>query len=55
MRQIATWILRALREHADPHAVAAIRAAVKEMAEQFPVPAARLTQTEALPQAETVA
>ena len=55
MRQIATWILRALREHADPHAVAAIRAAVKEMAEQFPVPAARLTQTEAIPQAETVA
>ncbi|MFM8281931.1 MAG: serine hydroxymethyltransferase [Planctomycetaceae bacterium] len=48
MRQIAAWILRALREHADPDAVERIRTAVKELAEQFPVPAARIVQAESV-------
>ena len=42
MRQVAAWILRALRNPADETIVAATRREVAELAEQFPAPAARL-------------
>jgi glycine hydroxymethyltransferase len=42
MRQVAAWILRALKNPADETVVATTRREVAELAEQFPVPAARL-------------
>jgi glycine/serine hydroxymethyltransferase len=42
MRQIAQWILRALRSPDDPSVIASTKREVADLAEQFPVPAARL-------------
>jgi glycine hydroxymethyltransferase len=42
MKQIATWILRVLKAPGDERIVAATKAEVAELAEQFPVPAAKL-------------
>lgn len=42
MKQIAAWILRVLKSPADPHVIATTKGDVAELAEQFPVPAARL-------------
>ena len=42
MRRIAAWILEALRSPDDPATVARVRGEVADLAEQFPVPAARL-------------
>jgi glycine hydroxymethyltransferase len=42
MRQIAAWILRVLKSPADEKLVAATKAEVADLAEQFPVPAAKL-------------
>ena len=42
MKQIATWILRVLRSPADQQLIATTKGDVAELAEQFPVPAARL-------------
>jgi len=42
MKQIAAWILRVLKAPGDERLVATTRAEVAELAEQFPVPAARL-------------
>ena len=42
MKQIATWILRVLKAPGDERLVAATKAEVAELAEQFPVPAAKL-------------
>ena len=42
MKQIAGWILRVLKAPADERLVATTKAEVAELAEQFPVPAARL-------------
>jgi len=42
MRAIAAWILRALRSPTDAGIVERTRREVAELAEQFPVPAARL-------------
>jgi glycine/serine hydroxymethyltransferase len=42
MTRIAAWILRALKSPADAAVLDAIRAEVADLAEQFPVPAARL-------------
>jgi glycine hydroxymethyltransferase len=47
MRQVAAWILRALRSPEDPRVIEATRRDVAELAEQFPVPAARLEPTAA--------
>ncbi len=44
MTRIATWILRALERHDDQAALELIRGEVADLAEQFPVPAARLEQ-----------
>jgi glycine/serine hydroxymethyltransferase len=44
MRQIAAWILRALRSPGDAAVVSSTRREVAELAEQFPVPAARLEE-----------
>jgi glycine hydroxymethyltransferase len=44
MRRIAAWILRALRSPGDAAVVASTRREVAELAEQFPVPAARLEE-----------
>jgi glycine hydroxymethyltransferase len=44
MKQVAAWILRVLKSPADEKLVAATKAEVGELAEQFPVPAARLEQ-----------
>jgi glycine hydroxymethyltransferase len=44
MTRIAAWILRALKNPADQGVLDAIRAEVADLAEQFPVPAARLEQ-----------
>jgi glycine hydroxymethyltransferase len=44
MRRIAAWILRALRSPGDAAVVVATRREVAELAEQFPVPAARLEE-----------
>ena len=44
MARIAEWILRALRSPDDAGVLDTIRAEVADMAEQFPVPAARLEQ-----------
>ncbi len=46
MQQIAAWILRALKSPADEKLVAATKAEVAELAEQFPVPAAKLEAAE---------
>ncbi len=43
MRRVADWILRVLKSPEDERLVAATRREVAELAEQFPVPAARLT------------
>ena len=42
MQRIAAWILEALRSPDDPATVARVRGEVADLAEQFPVPAARL-------------
>jgi glycine hydroxymethyltransferase len=42
MKQVAAWILRVLKSPTDEKLVAATKAEVGELAEQFPVPAARL-------------
>jgi glycine hydroxymethyltransferase len=42
MQQIAAWILRVLKSPADEKLVAATKAEVADLAEQFPVPAAKL-------------
>jgi len=42
MKQVAAWILRVLKSPTDDKLVAATKAEVCELAEQFPVPAARL-------------
>jgi glycine hydroxymethyltransferase len=42
MKQVAAWILRALRSPDDEQVIEATRRDVAELAEQFPVPAARL-------------
>ena len=42
MKQIAAWILRLLKSPGDERLVSATKAEVAELAEQFPVPAARL-------------
>jgi glycine hydroxymethyltransferase len=42
MKQIAAWILRVLKSPADERLVSATKAEVAELAEQFPVPAAKL-------------
>ncbi|MFM8890078.1 MAG: serine hydroxymethyltransferase, partial [Planctomycetia bacterium] len=42
MRQVAAWILRALKNPADETVVATTRREVADRAEQVPVPAARL-------------
>ena len=44
MVRIAAWILRALKSPDDKHALDTIRAEVADLADQFPVPAARLEQ-----------
>jgi glycine hydroxymethyltransferase len=44
MTRIAAWILRALKSPADQGVLDTIRAEVADLAEQFPVPAARLEQ-----------
>lgn len=44
MQRIAAWILRALKSHDDQAALETIRGEVADLAEQFPVPAARLEQ-----------
>ncbi|MFM8436629.1 MAG: serine hydroxymethyltransferase, partial [Planctomycetia bacterium] len=46
MRQIAAWILRVLKNPGDDKVVAATKAEVAELAEQFPVPAAKLDVAE---------
>ena len=42
MKQIAAWILRVLKAPADEQVIGAIKHDVAELAEQFPVPAAKL-------------
>ena len=42
MEQVAVWILQALKSPADSQVVATIKRDVAELAEQFPVPAAKL-------------
>jgi glycine/serine hydroxymethyltransferase len=44
MTRIAAWILRALKSPDDQGVLDTIRAEVADLAEQFPVPAARLEQ-----------
>ncbi len=44
MQRIAAWILRALRSPDDAAVLETIRGEVADLAEQFPVPAARLEQ-----------
>jgi glycine hydroxymethyltransferase len=44
MQRIAAWILRALKHPGDAAVVETTRREVAELAEQFPVPAARLEQ-----------
>jgi len=48
MRRIAAWILRVLKSPGDGEIVDTTRREVAELAEQFPVPASRLTATEAV-------
>jgi glycine hydroxymethyltransferase len=42
MKQIADWILRVLKSPSDPQLIATTKGDVAELAEQFPVPAAKL-------------
>ena len=42
MKQIAAWILRVLKSPGDQHLIATTKGDVAELAEQFPVPAAKL-------------
>jgi glycine hydroxymethyltransferase len=44
MKQVAAWILRVLKSPTDEKLVAATKAEVGELAEQFPVPAAKLQE-----------
>ena len=44
MTRIAAWILRALKHPDDAGVLESIRGEVADLAEQFPVPAARLTR-----------
>jgi glycine hydroxymethyltransferase len=42
MKQISTWILGVLKSPDDQQVISTTKAAVAELAEQFPVPAAKL-------------
>jgi len=42
MKQIAAWILRVLKSPGDAHVISTTKGDVAELAEQFPVPAAKL-------------
>jgi glycine/serine hydroxymethyltransferase len=44
MKRIAAWILRSLKAPQDATVVETTRREVAELAEQFPVPAARLEE-----------
>jgi len=44
MRRVADWILRVLKNPEDEQVITGTRREVAELAEQFPVPAARLTE-----------
>ncbi|MFM8577502.1 MAG: serine hydroxymethyltransferase [Planctomycetaceae bacterium] len=44
MQRIAAWILRALKSPEDQRTLEGVRSEVADLAEQFPVPAARLEQ-----------
>ena len=44
MRRVADWILRVLKAPEDEQVITNTRREVAELAEQFPVPAARLTE-----------
>jgi glycine hydroxymethyltransferase len=44
MRRVADWILRVLKNPEDEQVITSTRREVDELAEQFPVPAARLTE-----------
>jgi glycine hydroxymethyltransferase len=44
MRRVADWILRVLKNPEDEQVITSTRREVAELAEQFPVPAARLTE-----------
>ncbi len=44
MRRVADWILRVLKAPEDEQVITSTRREVAELAEQFPVPAARLTE-----------
>jgi glycine/serine hydroxymethyltransferase len=44
MQRIAAWILRALKSPGDAAVVETTRREVAELAEQFPVPAARFEE-----------
>ena len=44
MKQIAAWILRVLKNPTDEQVLATTKRDVAELAEQFPVPAAKLQE-----------
>lgn len=46
MKQIAAWILGVLKSPGDEQLIATTKGQVAELAEQFPVPAARLEPSE---------
>ena len=46
MKQVAAWILRVLKSPADEQVIAATKRDVADLAEQFPVPAAKLEAAE---------
>jgi glycine hydroxymethyltransferase len=46
MKQVATWILKVLKNPDDEQVIATTRRDVAELAEQFPAPAARLEAVE---------
>ena len=46
MKQVAAWILRVLKSPTDEQVIAATKRDVADLAEQFPVPAAKLEAAE---------
>ena len=44
MEQVASWILQVLKSPEDKQVIESTRRAVSELADQYPVPAARLDQ-----------
>jgi len=46
MKQVATWILKVLKNPENEQVIATTRHDVAELAEQFPVPAAKLEAVE---------